>query len=104
MPVDAAEVDELRQAAANAPESDRCGLAALHSIDEVLAYAADYARAEDWPEADTVETLVRAAELSPDSVRGSERILRALGYRSICTRLREITGRRKHALAPLAST
>jgi hypothetical protein len=98
MPVDAADIVELQRMA---PEYDTDDLSALQSIPEVLGYIVACARAEDRDEAADVELVVRSVDMSPDTVRVAELILRPLGYVAVCDMLRKIAGRRKHSLAPL---
>jgi hypothetical protein len=104
MPVDAAEIAELRRMkAAMSPEEfyDLGECSVLQSTEEVIGYMIAEARLSGWDESDQVETLVRLLELPPDEVRGIERVLRPLGYRDVCARLRQIAGRRKNSLMPL---
>jgi hypothetical protein len=101
MPVSAAEIDELRRMKAAEPNLDLSDFAALKSIEETVGYLIACSREVGLSEADMVETLVRLLELPPDEVRDLEKILRPLGYRDVCHRLRQVTGRRKHTLVPL---
>lgn len=103
MSVDPAYIAELQRALAASPDEDTddSSMSALATVTEVLAYTIEHARYSGWPEADAVETLVRMVELPPDEVRACEHDLRPLGYRDVCARLRQITGRRKHSLVPL---
>jgi hypothetical protein len=102
MAADAGEIAELRQTrAAMSPDEFFSGVFAFESTEEALAYACAEARLAGWDECDQVETLVRLLELPPGEVRSIERVLRALGYRDVSARLRQITGRRKHSLVPL---
>jgi hypothetical protein len=103
MSVDAAKIEQLRTMEAALPEIDATDMASLTTIPEVLGYVIACARSQGEDEADAAELLVRFAEMSPDTVRAAERVLRPLGYRDVCTRLRQIAGRRQRDLAPLAS-
>jgi hypothetical protein len=101
MPVDAAALDEMRQMVAETPDINAPDLSALESIAETIAYATAAMRAEGENEADGIELLVRASDLTPDDVRQAERTLRQLGYGEVSTRLRKLAGRRKIGLAPM---
>jgi hypothetical protein len=100
MPVDAADVAELQRLATTFQAND--DLAPITSIPELIAYIATQARAQGEDEADWAELLIRAAEMQASDVRAAEIVLRPLGYHQVCTRLREIAGRRKHDLRPIA--
>jgi hypothetical protein len=98
--VDAADVAALLAMEGEFPDTDE--LLPLTSIPAVLAFLATKTRADGGDEADAVELAVRAADLKPSAARASERVLRRLGYVAVADRLREIAGRRKNGLKPLA--
>jgi hypothetical protein len=101
MSVDAADIAELRRMKAAEPALDLGDFIMLESIEEIVGYLVACSREIGSDESDMVETLVRLLELPPDEVRDLERILRPLGYRDVCGRLRQITGRRRGSLVPL---
>jgi hypothetical protein len=100
--ISAADLEAVRKLDATVRDEALDDLSALPSVAAVLAYLATQARAEGEDEADWVEMVVRLAEMPPGAVRAAEAVLRAMGYRMVADRLREIAGRRKHALAPLS--
>jgi hypothetical protein len=95
------DIAEVQRLAATLPDHDAPDLSALESGEEVLGFLIASARASGEDECDLVETLVRAIPLAPDDVRAAERVLRALGYRAVSDRLRQIAGRRKRDLRPI---
>jgi hypothetical protein len=97
--LDAATLERARSMIATLPESDE--LTALQSVEELIAYTATAARAEDQDEADAAELLVRLADLGPDAVRRAASVLGRLGYGKVAIRLREIAGRRRRNLRTL---
>jgi hypothetical protein len=101
MSASAADIAEVRRLVEEPPAHDEADLSALESVPAVIGFTIACARAEGEDECDVVETLVRAADLSPDAVRGAERVLRPLGYVQVCDMLRKIAGRRKHGMAPV---
>jgi hypothetical protein len=105
MAVSRADFDRIMALAGSDAPSVDPSLAALRTLEELVAFTIAQVRAERWgePEEDTVELLVRTIGLPPDRVRKLERELRPLGYTRVCDRLREIAGRRKHELVPLSS-
>jgi hypothetical protein len=100
MTVTAADMVEIARLDAVVPESD--DLAPLTDIPQILAFVATAARQAGDDEADAAEMTVRAADVPPDTVRRSAAILAAMGFHLVAERLREIAGRRKHSLRPLA--
>lgn len=101
MPVEAAEIAELRRMRAAEPDLDLGEFTVLQTIEEIVGYLIACSRDIGSDESDMVEALVRLLELPPGEVRDLEKVLRPLGYRDVCDRLRQITGRRKHNLVPL---
>jgi predicted hydrolase (HD superfamily) len=101
MSVSAADIAEVRRLGEIPPDHEAIDMTALQSIEEVIGYVIAAARVEGDNETDQVELVVRAVDLTADTVRDVERTLRRLGYRDVCTRLRQIAGRRKRDLAPL---
>jgi hypothetical protein len=101
MPVDAAEIAELRRMKAAEPDLDLGDFTVLQTLEETVGYLIACSREIGSDESDMVESLVRLLELPPGEVRDLEKVLRPLGYRDVCDRLRQITGRRKHTLIPL---
>jgi hypothetical protein len=97
-----ADLDEFEHLAATTQVTGD-ELRELTTPEEVLAYAATAARSLGGGEADLVELIIRSNQVHPDEVRRVERTLRRLGYVKVCDRLREIAGRRKHSLRPLAA-
>jgi hypothetical protein len=93
MPVDAADVEELRRVAAERNDLGTCQ--PLDSIPEILAYAVAVARAENLDEADAVEMLARAARLSRDDLLGAHQVLAPLGYGKVCARLKQLARRKR---------
>jgi hypothetical protein len=91
MPVDAADVEELRKLG-EGPHNG--ALMPLDTIAEVLAYAVAVARAENLDEADAIEMLARAARLSRADVLGAHQVLAPLGYGKVCARLKHLARRR----------
>ena len=100
MPVEAAMIEQLRLMVPAISDTDE--MLSLVTTAEVIGFVASTARTEGRSEADDVELVVRAAGLGPDDVRQVERTLRALGYRSVAERLKQIAGRRIRSLAPLS--
>ena len=100
MSVSASEIAELRELRRTAPEEPDLDLIEF-TFEEHIAFMVACCREKGWDEADAVETVLRLLELPPDEARDLEKVLRPLGYREVCTRLRQITGRRKHSLVPL---
>jgi hypothetical protein len=94
MAVTAEQVLELRKLG-DGYSSD--GPMVLETIPEILAYVATVARAEGRDEADDVELLCRAANMSRAEVLEAHRVLRPLGYVAVCDRLRMIV---RHAPRP----
>lgn len=95
-----ADLLELQRMPPLPPDGDNT-LAVLPTLASLFAYIATAARSEGRDESDDVEVLARLAQLTPDEVREVERALRPLGYRDVCARLREISGRRQRDLRPL---
>jgi tRNA A58 N-methylase Trm61 len=91
MAVSAADVARVR--AAMPAHSD--DLIALRSIPAVCAYVAQKAREEGADEAEHVEAVVRAAEVSRADLRKARRVLARLGYVAIATRLGELASKAK---------
>ena len=93
MAVSAADVARIRAAM----PVDSGELSALRSIPAVLAFVAQKAREEGEDEADNVEAVVRAADVSGSELRKARRVLARLGYDSVVARLGEMarTKRRK---------
>ncbi|WMT78828.1 hypothetical protein [Bradyrhizobium sp. Ash2021] len=100
MAIDAGDLETLKALEATVPETDT--LWPLTSIPQVLAYLATWARAEGIAEDEVIELTARAADLGPAAARHAGAILGRLGYAKVADRLREIAGRRKHDLRPLA--
>jgi hypothetical protein len=101
MPVDAADVEQLRSMIGTLPDHNAADLSALESTEEVLGYVIAVSRSEGWDEVDMTELVLRAGEFSPHDIRRAERVLRPLGYVRVADMMRRIAGRRKHSLAPL---
>lgn len=101
MPVSAADIAELRRMKAAEPSQSLGEFAVMKSTEEVVGYLIACSREIGSNEADMVETLVRLLELPPSEVRDLEKVLRPLGYRDVCHRLRQIAGRRRYTLVPL---
>ena len=101
MPVEAAEIAELRRVRAAESDLDLGEFTVLKALEETVGYLIACSREIGLDESDMVKALVRLLELPLGEVRDLERILRPLGYRDVCQRLRQITGRRKHTLVPL---
>ena len=101
MPVEAAEIAELRRVRAAESDLDLGEFTVLKALEETVGYLIACSREIGSDESDMVKALVRLLELPLGEVRDLERILRPLGYRDVCQRLRQITGRRKHTLLPL---
>jgi hypothetical protein len=103
MSASAADIAEVRRLVDEPPAHDAADFSPLESAPAVIGFTIACARAEGEDEVELVELVVRAADLSPDAVRGAERILRPLGYVQVCDMLRKIAGRRKHSLVPLTA-
>jgi hypothetical protein len=101
MSVNAAEIAELRRMKAAEPDLDLGEFTVLQTIEEIVGYLIACSRDIGSDESDMVEALVRLLELPAGEVRDLEKVLRPLGYRDVCERLRQITGRRRHTLVPL---
>jgi hypothetical protein len=95
-----ADLAELEKMAPMSPDADT-GLSALPTLASLFGYMITCARSEGRDEADDCETFARFAQLTPDEVRDCAGTLRALGYVVAASRLREISGRRRHDLRPL---
>ena len=91
MAVSVEQVEELRRLG----EQPGDALPALETVPEILAYSVAVARAEGMDEADAVELLCRAAELSRDDLLGAHRVLRPLGYVVACDRLKRLARRKR---------
>jgi hypothetical protein len=88
VPIDLADVAEVRKIMAALPQGEADELGELQTIPEVLAYTIALARAEGRDELEAVELVVRAADLSRDERRHAQGILRRLGYRAVADMLR----------------
>lgn len=88
MPIDLADVAEVRKAVAALPQGEPDELGELQSVPEVLAYTIALARAEGRDEVEAVELVVRAADLSRNERRHAQGILRKLGYVGVSDMLR----------------
>jgi len=91
MAVSAADVARVKAAM----PADSGELSALRSIPAVCAYVAQKAREEGADEADHVEAVVRAAEVSGSDLRNARRVLKRLGYADVASRLGEIASKTK---------
>jgi hypothetical protein len=100
MTISAADLAQARDLAVSVPDAG--DMSVCETVEEVFALLIANARHDGDSEADTVELLIRLAEMTPDAVRRSERILRPLGYVAVADMMRRITGKRKHSLVPLA--
>jgi hypothetical protein len=80
------------------PDLDHLDLTEF-TFEEQIAYGIACSREHGWDEADFVETMVRLLELPLNEVRDFEAVLRPLGYREVCARLRlrQIKRRRERA-------
>jgi hypothetical protein len=99
MPIEAADIEEVRRLAATLPATDE--FAPLTSTAAVFAFAATKVRATGGDEADGAEVLARAGEMTPDELRRVVAVLAPLGYGLVCARLKELAGRRTRSLKPL---
>jgi hypothetical protein len=99
MTISAADLAKARDLAASVPEAG--DMSVCNTIEEVIALTIANARQDGDDEVDTVELLIRLAEMTPTAVRRSERILRPLGYDKVADMMRRIASRRRHDLAPL---
>jgi hypothetical protein len=102
MAVSAADIEQARTAAATLRDHDRQDLSALETTEAVLGFMIACARSQGANEVDWVEIIIRAAGMSPDQVRSYERTLRRLGYLAVADMMRQIAGRRKRDLRPIA--
>jgi hypothetical protein len=96
---------ETMSALATMPVPEDNSLAPLTSIAAVIAYAFTSVRRDgaDLEHAlDVAETVVRAANCMPTELRTAAKVLARLGFSELATRLRQIAGRRKIDLKPLA--
>jgi len=100
MTVSVADLAQARDLAASVPDAG--DMSVCETIEEVIALTIANARQDGDSEVDTVELLIRLAEMTPTAVRRSERILRRLGYTKVASMMQRIAGRRKHSLVPLA--
>jgi hypothetical protein len=99
MTISAADLVKARDLAASVPDAG--DMSVCDTVEEVIALTIANARQDGDSEADSVELVIRLAEMTPAAVRRSELILRALGYVEVCGMMRRIAGRRRHDLAPL---
>jgi hypothetical protein len=91
MAVSAADVARVRAAM----PADSGDLSALWSIPAVCAYVAQKAREEGADEAEHVEAMVRAANVSGAELRKARRLLTRPGYVSVADRLGELVRARR---------
>jgi len=89
MAVSAADVARVK---AGMPASSG-DLSALWSISAVCAYVAQQAREQGEDEADNVEVVVRAADVSGADLRKARRVLARLGYTRVAARLGELASK-----------
>jgi hypothetical protein len=88
MPVDQADVAQVRKIMVALPQGEADELGELQTIPEVLAYTIALARAEGRDELQAVELVVRAADLSRNERRSAATVLRKLGYVRVAGMLR----------------
>lgn len=103
MTVSVSTMEELKRMEAALP-LDRDGtehLPIIETVDELFGFIVADARAAGDHEADPCEMLARHAGMTPDEVRRSAAVLKALGYTEASKRLFEIAGRRQSGLRPL---
>jgi hypothetical protein len=72
-------------------------LVALRSIPAVLAFVAQKARDDGEDEADNVEAVLKAANVTGPDLRKARRVLARLGYSAVSDRLGELAGKAKRA-------
>jgi hypothetical protein len=93
MPVSATDVERVRVAMAAEPDNGDAGLAALATLEEIIAFVVAIARAEGHDESDAVEIVCRAAEIERERLLEIAGVLAPLGYKHACARLRKVARR-----------
>jgi hypothetical protein len=91
MAISAADVAKLQAAMAAEPED--ASLSALATLEEIIGFVVAIARAGGHDEADAVEVVCRAAGVERERLLEIAHVLKPLGYKVACARLRKVARR-----------